>query len=408
MNWLSPVYRVLRSYAHWHEKKELGITAFELIVASIGVLMFLNESLEFVEWMLDRLGLNSVGTMRTIQSVQGIGETLCFFVLFFSILARMAVILRSRNLGPNFHNLLNRPRREGSFSSDEALFGELAGLGPSQDFLGAPLSAEVNTRRAALDRLARMGATQFSMRTYGEADALWKTWEERYLNEWLTRFPGTVWRIAPDNPAAGESSGYFSVIVPVTEDAWHKVRFGHLSTALAAIDEPAATYCSAPQSEPYERPLFLLAYVVIYAPTRLKGDTENSLKLLYSGVEHLAYLLSRFYPPECNPENMTLSLITESPNKSLDAVLHTLGFAPVHSDRQLDLEHTHIRKSVAGFELFEIGYDRGRPTVGDRHKAGLFLNLLCEIGRRKKQVMLPPEVEPDSEMTMVPKRRPAM
>ena len=408
MNWLSPVYRVLRSYAHWHEKKELGITAFELIVATVGVLMFLNESLKFVEWALDRLRINSEGTMRAIQSVQGIGETVCFFVLFFSILARMAVILRSRNLGPNFRNLLNRPRQVGSFSNDEALFGELAGLGPRQDFLGSPLSAELSVRKAALDRLARMGATQFSMRTYGEADALWKTWEERYLNEWLTRFPGTVWRISPDNPAAGESSGYFSVIVPVTEDAWNKVRFGHLSTALAAIDEPAAAYFHAPQDEPYAHPLFLLAYVVIYAPTRLKGDTENALKLLYSGVEHLAYLLSRFYPPACDPENVTLSLITESPNSSLDAVLSNLGFVPVHSDRHLDLEHTHIRKSVAGFKLFEIGYNRGTPVAGDRHKAGLFLNLLCEIGRRKKPVMLPPEVEPDSEMTMVPKRRPAM
>ncbi len=388
---LGRIYRALRGFSKWHEEHEILITVCELAIALIGVTLFANELFEFIE------------LPPGAAFVQGGGEVSIFCLLTASITARLAIIMRERNLGSDFGSLFSGPKPKGELSSDERLLHKLLELGPPNGFLGSVISQANDTRKAVLDHIARESASQFSIRTYGEADPMWKSWEERYLSDWLSAFPAAIWRLPPDGPGS-EANGYFSIVVPVTEDAWKKVRYGHLSTALCALDQPAVDYFNSARVEPYGRPLFLVFYTLIYVPTGGKGESWKPVKLLYGGIEHLAYLISQFHPVPCT-DAVSMSLVCESPNASLEAVLHTLGFAAVHTDFDLELEHTHIRKSVAGFNLFEISYQHGSVTIGDRRKGEGFLDLLCEIGRRDPTPRPPMlEIEPDSEMTMVHRR----
>jgi hypothetical protein len=372
---MGAIYAGLRKFSAWHEHHEITITVFELVIAFVGMWHFVTALFELIERSEE---FSEYGEFLTSG-----GEALIFVMLFVSIFARLAVILRERNLGQDFGAVLRQPRSKGGFSTDDNMLQEQAGFCPGDTFLGSEIAAGGQARKEILDGIARQSASQFSIRTYGGPDPMWKTWEERYLSDWLSRFPAAVWRLPPDGPKDGEQSGYFSVVVPVTEDAWNKVRYGHLSTALAAVDEQAAAYFNAPQAAPYAGPLFLLAYGVIYVPTGLKGETLSPQKLLYCGVEHIAYLLSRFHPAPAAPEAATMTMICESPNASLEAVLKTFGFVPVRTDHNLDFEHTHVRRSVAGFRMFEVGYLKGSPVIGDGAKAQRFMELLGRIARRK-------------------------
>ena len=376
---LTEIYRLLRGFADWHEENDLWITFGELVIALFGILLFVNEYLEFTTWQF-------------VKDIEAAGEMTSLCIIAGSIIARFAIRLRGSHLGHDFGALLHGPKRRGSFSTDEELFGELIGCCPNEGYLGALISAGGDTRKIVLERFAKVSASHYSLRTYGEADPMWKTWEERYLTDWLAQFSAAVWRVPPDNPTGGAGSGYFSVMVPVTEDAWKKIRYGHLSTALAAIDERAVAYFNSPRTEPYMSPLHIVAYGLNYVPTGRKNDSYHPLKLLYAGVEHLAYLLREFNAPPSDVKVATFSMICESPNESLEMVLDTMGFAPVLVDQHYDIERTHIRKSQAGFRLFEVVFKGGMPVVGEPGKAGRFRDLLCEIGHRGSCAPAPVEM----------------
>jgi len=373
------VYNTVQRFTKWREEREAWIAVGESTIALIGAIIFTRELQDTIQ---HELGSAAVARPVNLWAIfQGFGEWAIFVLLLISIVARLVVTWRQRNLGLNFRALFAGPKRNAASSSDERLFHELAELVPRDGYLGSPVSTATGTRTSVLDHIARESASQFSIRTYGEADPMWKTWEERYISDWLSQFPATIWRVPPEDPAATEDSGYFSIVVPVTEDAWKKVRYGHLSTALCAIDEPVVAHFSSTGAEPYGQPIFLIVYALIYVPTGLKNETTNRLKLLYCGVEHLAYLLRLFYPAPCDAGVVTMSIVCESPNTSLDKILGTLGFVPVKADFDADPEHAKIRKSVAGFRLFEIGYQQGDPTIGRTRQALRFLDLLCDIGR---------------------------
>jgi hypothetical protein len=386
---LAQIYRWLRRFAEWHEENELLISVFELFIAFIGVLFFISEIAEDMHVVIPlKPKPPSLGT------VQGVGELASFIGLTILIVARVVVNFRTSKLGHDFGALFSGPKRRGTFSTGEELFGELGGLCPQAGYLGSLISSGGDTRKIVLERFAKVSASQFSVRTYGEADPMWKTWEERYLAEWLLQFSGTLWRVPPDDPTGGAASGYFSVIVPVTEDSWKKIRYGHLSTALATIDDRAVAYFNSGRSEPFKGAIYIVAYGLNYVPAGHKHESYQPLKLLYTGVEHLSYLLHEFNVQPSDVNIASFSMICESPNPSLDMVLDTLGFAPVLADVHLDFEHTHIRKSQAGFRLFEIVYKGGMPVVGEPDRAKRFRDLLRQIGHRGRAA--PPAEKPMS------------
>jgi hypothetical protein len=412
-------YKWLWGYTEWREKWEIWLAFGESLVAAYGTAVFFREMLAAIDFY----SKHEEGAERPslLPILVGAGEVTIFGLLLLSVVARLFFAIRERTLGQDFGALVKQEAKKRAKEKaikkqehdahaqaapvDESMFQSLSQFGSGEGYVGSMISAEAGTRKLILDAIASESATQFSRRTFGDVDPMWKKWEERYVGEWLEKFPATVWCLAPDDQRGSRASGYYSIVVPATEDSFRKVGFGHLSTALCAIDEPAVAYFHSGRTEPYGKPLYLVFYTVIHVPNGLLGHSPNQLKLLYGGVEHLAYLVKEFYPLVRDTETASVRVICEASNRSLEEVLKNFGFAPVAPDFDLELEHTHIRKSSAGFHLFEIAFDMGKPMIGDLRRASRFLELLREIGRRdKRQPVCVAEEEPDPEMSMTIRR----
>jgi hypothetical protein len=352
-------YRLLLSILAFRERFDLALSLGEIAVALLAFLRLAYSLLyggeaEWAEYF----------------------ETFLLLLLTFSILARFFVRRRQKSLGYLSDPLLEKNKIKLGLTGVDTLFSALRKLKASSSFEGAivtPADAD-----SVYDAIAQASASVFSPRTYHQPDAEWRRMEKLYLKEWHAQFSAAIWHAPPDNGDRDPACGYFSVIVPITRDSWRKVSKGHLSTMLVSVDTSVFGPARGERNKRTEAPLYLLAYCVVYAAGTARNDAPpNQLHLVYTGVEHLAFLLNTL--GHASPQNV--NVICESSGDIFDATLFALGFDAVRPDRDdppagflswlsssfRGLVHgsdIRVVKSPAGFKLFQLD----GPSTGNKRR----------------------------------------
>jgi hypothetical protein len=361
------LYRWLRRVGEWRERNELYITFLETGAALIGSVLFLREVRD----------LDSIGDFFKDA---GPIECVILVILTLSLLSRAALLLRLRGLGPSFAGLANE--------QDVALLAELGEVRPGRPFLGHELRGTPDEARDVIKALAEESASTFSVRTFGEPDWWWAHWEGAYIAEWHALRPDAIWRIPSAADPEDGKAGYFSVMVPITNQSYSRYRRGHLHAALSTpdIDRRRVPVNSAGHDH-----VNLLAYSALYVPAGKPNEQWDRKLLLYTAIEHLSALISRRWTDlfQVAPTR-GLRVICESSNVSLDSILEKLGFHavyPEHDDPKESGDKPRVPKplkSPAGFKLYELCYD---PWIGAEDEAnargGRFLETLRQIAGQR-------------------------
>ena len=194
---------------------------------------------------------------------------------------------------------------------------------------------------------------------------------------WHAEFPYAIWHLPDPKQPGVRTAGYFSVVVPITEDSWEKISLGHLSTVLASVDASAGAYVKSTPLAAYESPLYLLAYAVVYVAENYVAENPNEFTLVRAGIEHLAFLIKTFsHNGQFNPKN--IRVICESSGREFDRTLHGLGFSWIEPNglrtrkgliawvrayilKLFGQEDIVVVTSPAGFKLFQVkGFEQKR------------------------------------------------
>ena len=388
-------YNLAGWYGEKFERNHLRIAFFELAVTGYAVWHFFQEMKaafvqKEVQFDLDYMEGHWLEELRLLWSLRiDFAETLVFSMMFCLVLSSLVIQFRRSRLGYSFRRLLQPGKVTGVVPRGDALFETLLEAAHDGHHRGHPCLADVDprVRWTVVEQIAQESASMFSIRARHDVDHVWATWEAFYLNDWQQEFPGTIWQVPSDATDAPAWHGYFSVIVPITEAAWHRVRRGHLSTALAPIDPRAAAFWADParrDGPAFADPLYFLAYAHLYVGRR--GDTWDRFRLLCCSIEHLAALIAAFYPDAITRRHSSFTLICESANATQDALFGDLGLEPV--TQEID-EAGQMRLnrviSPAGFQLFELRVINGSPVPHNDMRlpaAEGFLSLILEFATR--------------------------
>jgi len=359
---LSRLYRGLRRFGAWHERKEVPISLLEGGVALAGSIFFILHLLHVSEMadLLDR------------EFLIGLIECIIVVIVTLSLITRAVLLVRRRGLGPKL-----------GVEQDPELLRKLTRYRDGGPYLGSSLGGDPKEAGKVIEALARESASTYSIHTLGEPDPWWEYWETRYIAEWHALWPDTIWRIPSGKDPDEKGAGYFSVVLPITEQSYLRYRRGHLHAAMSTLEVRKPKRRAQGEAGGFVN---LLAYSALYVPAA--GAKEwDGMRLLYAAVEHLAALLARCWPDLVQPEpKRGLRIICESSNRSLDRTLEQLGFRAVQIERNVpeeDDDSAHEsgrRKSPAGFALYELCYDPAIATedaANDRGRA--FLAALREI-----------------------------
>ena len=361
------LYRWSRRVGEWRERNELYITLLEATAALIGSVLFIRE-------------LRDIESIGHIFTNTGPVECVILVILTLVLLSRVALLLRLRDLGFSFAGLADE--------QDEALLAELVQVRPGRPFLGRELRGTPDEAREVIKALAEESASTFSVRTFGEPDWWWAHWEEIYIVEWHALRPDSIWRIPSAADPTVAKAGYFSVMVPITNQSYSRYRRGHLH---AALSTPDIDRRRAPVNSGRRNHVNLLAYSALYVPVGRSKEQWDRKLLIYTAVEHLSALLARRWPDLLQPEpTRGLRVVSESSNVSLDSILEKLGFHAIYPEQDDPDESGHKPrrprplKSPAGFKLYELCYE---PWIGPEDEANAraqrFLEMLRQIARQR-------------------------
>jgi hypothetical protein len=241
-------------------------------------------------------------------------------------------------------------------------------------------------------RIAHQTAGLLSERSWFLRDKKWRAREEESLSVWFKAFPACLWKLpATEGRKAAKgswTSGYFSVIVPMTHQSARSIRRGWRATDLAEIEPKAAQVFRAEGAGPagdLDR-VELLAYLHIYAPPASRND-QDEVRLFAASVQHLAFLLRGLYGSrEGYEKRWNFTLLCESSNRAMNRVLARLGFKPLKRERDGSSTQEREARSYAGFLLFELKVEGGR---GDNDNAKDFLLTLGNLVSRANPELVP-------------------
>jgi hypothetical protein len=363
---LSALYRWLHNVGEWREHHEVFITLVETSAALLGALLFLG--------VLPYVGLFD---REFYELITGPLECIILVFLAVSLLARAALLLRHLWRGPDFWELAKR----------KTLLADLAALRAGRAFFGHRLGGKPQRVREVIGALARVSASTYSMRTLREPDKWWEYWEAAYVSEWHALCPDAIWRAPAACGGKAGKAGFYSVLIPITNQSCSRYRRGHLHAALATPEIGRRRRPARPDRDAYVN---LLAYSAIYVAADPSDKNWDLERLLYTPLEHLSALIARRWPDLLQDGPVRgLRVVCESSNTSLDRVLERLGFHALYPEQD-DPEESGERqrrpkplKSPAGFKLYELSYHPSIATEDPENAKGLlFLDALRRIACR--------------------------
>jgi hypothetical protein len=298
-------------------------------------------------------------------------EALIFLVLALLTSSRVLTALRRRYLGYYFASSLH---------SDQLFMKIIA-----TDFGSPPLSQK-NTptlRLGFAEAIAGQTAALLSLRSFLGRDVRWVQRERDHLDRWFRDCPNSLWRV----PLTGQErqttySGYFSVIIPISDKSWSDIRSATVPTDVADIDHKALV--SESEEGLDKRQLKFLAYLQVFCADQHESGLDKDL-LAATSFQHLAHLLFLRYGAAGDFwRNWQFAIMCESANRTMDKFLTGLGFGPVQRPViESSRASTLPARSWADFKLFEFKASQGEASdVGDRVDAGHFLELLQDLVKR--------------------------
>lgn len=364
-------YRILYAYLELYETRfETLVATLEIGLIAYGIVAALRE-----------LRPRGEGSLATFKVAFESAEFVIFLLLLGIALSRLLVSIRRSKLGYVYPPI-------GSSDDPNVIQGfqqriESTPLGYAPGLLSNwYLQAQV-----VADTIAVQTASLLSMRSWFFIDRRWQSRERDSLAEWFKEFPAALWVIPETSAAESESidkpfvqhalsqGGYVSVIVPMTRHSGRSIRNGQRATDLAELDLALLEFFD--ESGAHTASADLLAYLHIHVPGPGGSRERDETKLLAASIQHLAFLLHGLYGADQDTmDRWNFSVLCESSNRSMNAVLERLGFARLI--REPDGSETQRReaRSYAGFTLFELKVSQGNCAIADGR---LFLVMLRKM-----------------------------
>jgi hypothetical protein len=306
-----------------------------------------------------------------VEQWRVIGDILIFACLLGLALSRVLTALRRRYLGYYIP----------SSDHSDVLFAKVKALE-----WGFPPLLGTHTHSFRIrfaEAIAKQTSVALSIRVSGGLrDKRWMQREREHLDRWFSTYPDVLWKIPLGSDYhSNDVGGYFSVLLPITDDSRRSIQKGTLATDMADIDRDVLTSISSVPRVALESQLNILAYLHIFCPEQSKERIDSDL-LAASSFQHLAHLLYTIYGNEGNfLHNWNFSIMCESANRSQDFFLMGLGFSPVQQ-RTIETSRasTLSARSYGDFRLFEFDAVLGHASgSGDRVDATRFLELLQDL-----------------------------
>lgn len=380
ISFLARLYRVLFHYRDLYESRmEAIVVPCELALIGFGL------------WLtFHRLG---EGREMAVES----GEALVFVLLLLLLVSRYAVRVRGSRLGYAYERIM----RKLAASQEDAAFQKFQDeivrmpLGWSPGHVDGMGQAGESWRERAhvyAAKIAAETARLLSVRSWLFLDSRWQERERDSLGEWFRQFPAALWLLpeddhwSPQDPAA--AGGYYcSVIVPMTRASGRSIRKGQRATDLAELDTDVTRRVdsgAAPDpAPPAALAADLLAYVHIHVPKGGMRSTRAEMRLLAASVQHLGlFLYTMFGAGNAATSRWNFSILCESSNRHMSAILRRLGFTRLHREEDGSETQRQEARSYGGFALFEF---RARDGQGEDANAGDFLVLLEKVVRLHAQ-----------------------
>jgi hypothetical protein len=349
-------YRFLYEYLELYESRfEAAVATIEIFLIAFGLWTTLKEVLA---------SSREVG-LSVITVAFESAEFLVFVLLMMTALSRLLVSVRRSTLGYSYDRAL---LKRGSNDEPEAFKHFLAkieavpiGYAPG---LVPGWSGEI---QYWADKIAVQTASLLSLRSWFSIDRRWQRRERDSLSEWFAEFPAALW-VVPESenplpPGDRLCSGYLSIVVPMTRHSARSIRKGQRATDLAELDLSIRERFigNAARSDSEARGLDLLAYLHIHLPSSTAPQARDDTRLLAASIQHLAFLLQAIYGVSCDDfvVNWNFSVLCESSNSRMNAILQQLGFVRLRRDRDGSEAQRREARSYAGFTLFELKVERG-------------------------------------------------
>jgi hypothetical protein len=365
-------YRPIYWYRENYERFEAWVIVFELSLIGVGLWAVLTEIRDETMEHVFRLKFAA-------EHFKDILEVAIFAVLLMSGVSRLVVAARRSNLGYTYKKIADVIDSYGGTDAADVLYEKVEKV--SWTCGSAPgLGGKPGSLLPHVKAIAARTATLLSVRSFHFLDERWKKREQDSLGEWFEACPAALWRVDLDEGAqriggAAERfsyPGYYSVIVPMTRKSKRSIQLGQKATDLAEIDRDASDVIAG-RFNGADRPerLELLAYLQVHLPRNPTETTAPEL-LFAASMQHLAYLLARFYGTGSDfRTRWNFSILCEAANRRHSQVLEKLGFTELRLKAH-ERSHEPISpgRSYAGFSLFELEVMNGHPGGDVDHIEG--------------------------------------